>query len=77
MTDTSKQKATRDRAESSFKKTARQQHKSEATTEYQTAAQAIGDKTARLKTLRLAKEAADEKSAPKKKLAAPRKKLSV
>jgi hypothetical protein len=50
-------KSRTDRAEESFK---RRESDKGGLTEHQAASQAVRDKTARLRTLRLAKEAADE-----------------
>lgn len=55
-------KSDRARAEARFKKPTRED-KDKAIADYQAEMQAVRDKTARLKALRLAKEAADEKAA--------------
>lgn len=75
MTDrTSK---SRNQAETAFKKTqkaARNEARSEAMREYEDLAAATREKSARLKALRLAKEAADSKAAAEAKQTAAKKK---
>jgi len=61
MADTSKQ--VRDRAEAQFKKTAQAAEGRAAAAEHRTEALAVREKTARLRRLRLAKEAADTHAA--------------
>ncbi|MEX0753451.1 MAG: hypothetical protein WD073_11080 [Xanthobacteraceae bacterium] len=63
------------RAEASFKKKELQAREgAEARMQYEAERQAVRDKTARLKALRLAKEASDQTVAAEKKAAAPPKK---
>ena len=70
----SKQKRARNQADAQFARP-QQTDKDSAMAEYKAQAQVARDKTERLRALRLAKEAADEKSAPApKKRAAPAKK---
>jgi len=61
MADTSKQ--VRDRAEAQFKKTEQAAEGRAAAAEYGTEALAVREKTARLRRLRLAKEAVDTQAA--------------
>jgi hypothetical protein len=53
----------RARAEATFRKEERAKDGAKAMTEYQTNGRLVREKTERLKALRLAKEAADKKSA--------------
>jgi hypothetical protein len=55
-----------DRAEASFKKEERAREGAKAMREYEAESRAVREKTARLKSLRLAKEAADQQAEPKK-----------
>ena len=55
-----------DRAEASFKKEERAREGAKAMREYEAESRAVLEKTARLKALRLAKEAADRATEPKK-----------
>jgi hypothetical protein len=55
-----------ERAEASFKKEERAREGAKAMREYEADARAVHEKTARLKALRLAKEAADREAEPKK-----------
>jgi hypothetical protein len=57
----------RARAEAAFKKVQRVQDGEKAKTEYEIESQSVRDKTARLRTLRLAKEAIDSGPPVKKK----------
>jgi hypothetical protein len=57
----------RARAEAAFKKLQRAQDGEKAKTEYAAESQSVRDKTARLKTLRLAKEALDSEPPVKEK----------
>ena len=60
-------KEAQDRAEASFKKKELQDREgAKGMTEYEAASRAVGEKTARLKSLRLAKEAAEAESKVKK-----------
>ncbi len=68
-----KQKRARNQADAQFTKPA-QTDKDSAMAEYKAQAQAAREKTERLRALRLAKEATEEKAAPKKKQAAAAKK---
>jgi len=64
-------KDTRDRTDANFKKEQRAREGAKAMAEYEAAGVAMREKTARLKALRLAKEAADRaREAGKKKSAA-------
>ena len=67
-----------DQAEASFKK---QEHKAregaKTMTDYEAVGRAVREKTARLKSLRLAKEAAEMEAAVKKEPATPKKKPSL
>jgi hypothetical protein len=66
------------RAEASFKKTERQAREGAKTTaDYETMGRAVREKTARLKLLRLAKEAAEREAEVKKEPATPKKKPSL
>jgi hypothetical protein len=60
-------KQTHDRAEATFKKEQRAQDGAKAMAEYEAAGVATREKTARLKALRLAKEAADKNQETAKK----------
>jgi hypothetical protein len=71
----SKQKRARNQADAQFTRPA-QTDKDSAMAEYKAQAQVARDKTERLRALRLAKEAAEEKAAPAKKRAAPAKKAA-
>jgi hypothetical protein len=55
-----------DRAEASFKKEERAREGAKAMRDYEAEGRAVREKTARLKLLRLAKEAADKEAEPKK-----------
>jgi hypothetical protein len=55
------------RAEASFKKEERAREGAKAMRDYEAESRAVREKTARLKSLRLAKEATDQKAEPKKK----------
>jgi hypothetical protein len=55
-----------DRAEASFKKEERAREGAKAMRDYEAEGRAVREKTARLKLLRLAKEAAEAKAEPKK-----------
>ena len=55
-----------DRAEASFKKEERAREGAKAMRDYEAEGRAVREKTARLKSLRLAKEAADKEAEPKK-----------
>jgi hypothetical protein len=55
-----------ERAEASFKKEERAREGAKAMREYEAESRAVYEKTARLKALRLAKEAADRAAEPKK-----------
>jgi hypothetical protein len=55
-----------DRAEASFKKEERAREGAKAMRDYEAESRAVYQKTARLKALRLAKEAADREAQPKK-----------
>jgi hypothetical protein len=55
-----------DRAEASFKKEERAREGAKAMRDYEAESRAVHEKTARLKALRLAKEAADQKAGDKK-----------
>ena len=55
-----------DRAEASFKKEERAREGAKAMRDYEAENRAMHEKTARLKALRLAKEAADGEAQPKK-----------
>jgi hypothetical protein len=55
-----------DRAEASFKKEERAREGAKAMRDYEAENRAVHEKTARLKALRLAKEAADKAAEPKK-----------
>jgi len=57
----------RARAEAAFKKLQRAQNGEKAKTEYEAESQSVREKTARLRTLRLAKEALDPESPVKEK----------
>jgi hypothetical protein len=61
----------RARIEATFRKQKTDQDVAEAKAEREVQAQAVEDKTARLKSLRLAKEAADKEAAAQAKAAAP------
>ena len=61
-----KPKDTGDRAEATFKKEERAREGAKAMREYEAEGRAVREKTARLKSLRLAKEAADREAQPKK-----------
>jgi hypothetical protein len=54
-----------ERAEASFKKEERAREGAKAMREYEAESRAVYEKTARLKALRLAKEAAEKKPEPK------------
>jgi hypothetical protein len=69
----SKQKRARNQADAQFARPA-QTDKDSAMAEYKAQAQVARDKTERLRALRLAKEAAEEKAALAKKRATPAKK---
>jgi hypothetical protein len=56
-----------DRAEASFKKEERAREGAKAMKDYEAEGRAVREKTARLKLLRLAKEAAEKKAEPPKK----------
>ena len=71
----SKQKRARNQADAQFSRPA-QTDKDSAMAEYKAQAQVARDKTERLRALRLAKEAAEEKAAPAKKRASPAKKAA-
>jgi hypothetical protein len=59
-----KSKEAHDRAEAGFKKNAQKAHEGQkAMAEYEAAGRAIREKTSRLRSLRLAKEAAEQKAA--------------
>lgn len=72
----SKQKRARNQADAQFSRPA-QTDKDSAMAEYKAQAQLNRDKTERLRALRLAKEAAEEKAAPAKKRPAPAKKRAA
>ena len=72
----SKQKRARNQADAQFTRPA-QTDKDSAMAEYKAQAQLARDKTERLRALRLAKEAAEEKTASAKKRAAPAKKTAA
>ena len=55
-----------DRAEATFKKEERAREGAKAMKDYEAEGRAVLEKTARLKSLRLAKEAAEKKAEPKK-----------
>jgi hypothetical protein len=55
-----------DRAEASFKKEERAREGAKAMRDYEAEGRAVHEKTARLKALRLAKEAAEKEAQPKK-----------
>jgi hypothetical protein len=55
-----------DRAEASFKKEERAREGAKAMRDYEAESRAVHEKTARLKALRLAKEAAESEAPPKK-----------
>jgi hypothetical protein len=55
-----------DRAEASFKKEERAREGAKAMRDYEAESRAVREKTARLRSLRLAKEAADQAAEPKK-----------
>src|ERR1700730_5711160 len=55
-----------DRAEASFKKEERAREGAKAMRDYEAEGRAVREKTARLRSLRLAKEAADQAAEPKK-----------
>jgi hypothetical protein len=55
-----------DRAEASFKKEERAREGAKAMRDYEAESRAVHEKTARLKALRLAKEAAEGEAPPKK-----------
>jgi hypothetical protein len=55
-----------DRAEASFKKEERAREGAKAMRDYEAESRAVHEKTARLKALRLAREAADKEAEPKK-----------
>ena len=63
--DETRSNAVRSRAEASFRKEERAKDGAKAMSEYQANSRALRDKTARLKALRLAKEAADKELAGK------------
>ena len=67
MTHISKDRA---RAEAAFKKLQRTQDGEKAKTEYEAESQSVREKTARLRTLRLAKEAIDSEPPVKKAIVA-------
>ena len=71
----SKQKRARNQADAQFTRPA-QTDKDSAMAEYKAQAQVARDKTERLRALRLAKEAAEQKAAPAKKRAVPAKKTA-
>lgn len=71
----SKQKRARNQADAQFSRPA-QTDKDSAMAEYKAQAQVARDKTERLRALRLAKEAAEEKAAPAKKRVSPAKKAA-
>ena len=71
-----KQRRARNQADAQFSRPA-QSDKDSAMAEYKAQAQVTRDKTERLRALRLAKEAAEEKAAPAKKRAAPARKLAT
>ena len=71
----SKQKRARNQADAQFSRPA-QTDKDSAMAEYKAQAQVARDKTERLRALRLAKEAAEEKAVPAKKRAIPTKKAA-
>jgi hypothetical protein len=62
-----------DRAEASFKKEERAREGAKAMKDYEAEGRAVREKTARLKLLRLAKEAAEKKAEPPKKAGRPSK----
>jgi hypothetical protein len=62
-----------ERAEASFKKEERAREGAKAMREYEAESRAVLEKTARLKALRLAKEAADREAEPPKKVSRPAK----
>ena len=67
-----------DRAEASFKKQEHQAREgAKAMTDYEAVGHAVREKTARLKSLRLAKQAAEKEAAAKNELVAPNKKPSL
>ena len=68
---------TRDRAEANFKKIQRAQDGAKAMTEYEAEALAVRERTVQLRSLRLAKEAADVAIEVKKKPVARRRKSSL
>ena len=72
----SKQKRARNQADAQFTRPA-QTDKDSAMAEYKAQAQVARDKTERLRALRLAKEAAEEKAAPAKKRPVPAKKRAA
>jgi hypothetical protein len=59
-------KGVMDRAEASFKKEERAREGAKAMRDYEAEGRAVREKTARLRLLRLAKEAAEAKAEPKK-----------
>jgi hypothetical protein len=62
-----------DRAEASFKKEERAREGAKAMRDYEAEGRAVREKTARLKLLRLAKEAAEKNAEPPKKASRPSK----
>ena len=71
-------KETKERAEASFKhKEIQARDAKKAMSEYESASQAVREKTARLKGLRLLKEAADKAAAAEKAAAAPKKPVAL
>lgn len=71
-TDEARASGARTRAEASFKKEERAREGAQAMMEYLANNRAVREKTARLRALRLAKEATDKKQAPAKKAAGKR-----
>lgn len=71
-TDEARASGARTRAEASFKKEERAREGAQAMMEYLANNRAVREKTARLRALRLAKEATDKKPAPAKKAAGKR-----
>jgi hypothetical protein len=77
MTMGSSPEEAQDRAEAKFQKQQQaDQQAAEAKEQREAQARAVEDKTAWLKSLRLAKEAADQEAAAQTKAAAPKKKRS-
>jgi hypothetical protein len=67
-----------DQAEASFKKQERQAREgAKAMTDYEAVGRAVREKTARLRSLRLAKQSAEKEAAVKNELVTPNKKPSL